>query len=203
MAVACVSFPALAGWPWFSGYVNPGNNYRIYAWTDWDAPLWNGGIFPDTDCLGVSSPGYRVDGHVVYEADGRGNCVVIESTGSYSTNPDTAVGSIHPVSVQFGGWWQSPASAPASDLRHDWDSHFLNIVSSLVPTLIPALHIAPSGTNCLLSWSTNSPGFNLQSSTNLTAGMWTDITNSVVTLGADFTATVPKMQPAEFYRIKK
>jgi len=199
MAVAISSLTARAAWPWFSGYINPANAYRIYGWTDWDTPLWGVGIDPDTDCLGNQPPGYRVDGHVVYEADGTGNCVVIESTGSYSNNPGTSVGSINPVSVQFGGWWQSPSSAPASDTRHDWDSNFLNIVSDLVPPLT----ITPSGTNCLFSWTTNAPGFSLQSSTNLLAGSWSNVTNSTVIVGTDYSVTLSAPQMTMFFRLKR
>lgn len=199
MAVALSSLTARASWPWFSGYINPTNSYRIYAWTDWDTPLWSVGINPDSNCLGIQPPGYRVDGHVVYEADGSGNCVVIESTGSYSANPNTSVGSIHPVSVQFGGWWQSPSSAPASDTRHDWNSNFLNILSGLVPTLTITL----SGTNCLLSWPTNAQAFSLQSSTNLLAGSWSNVTNSAAIVGTAYSVTLNPTQMTTFFRLKK
>jgi len=199
MAVTLSSLAAQAESPWFKGYVNPTNSYRIYAWTDWDTPLWGVGILPDSNCLGAQPPGYRVDGHVVYEADGSGNCVVIESTGSYSTYPATSVGSIHPVSVQFGGWWQSPSSAPASDTRHDWDTTFLNILSDLVPTLT----ITPSGTNCLLSWPTNAQAFSLQSSTNLLAGSWSDVTNSAAIVDTDYSVTLSATEVKRFFRLKK
>lgn len=199
MAAAVFSLPAQAGWPWFSGYLNPANSYRIYAWTDWDTPLWGGGISPDTACMGATPPGYRVDGHVVYAADGSGNCVVIESTGSYSTSPGTAVGSVHPVSVQFGAWWQSPSSPPASDSRHDWDANFLNIVADPIPTLT----ILSAGTNCLLSWPTNAPGFTLQSSTNLLAEIWSDVTADAVIVGQANSVTVTAPSATTFFRLKK
>ena len=199
LVMASSPLTARAGWPWFSGYINPTNSYRICGWTDWDTPLWNAGIMPDSDCLGAQPPGYRVDGHVVYEADGTGMCVVIESTGSYGSNPATAVGSIHPVSVQFGGWWQSPASAPASDARHDWDGNFLNILSAPVPSLI----LTPAGTNCLFSWPTNATGFSLQCSTNLVAGSWSDVTNGVVIVGIEFTVTFDVPSGTAFFRLKK
>jgi hypothetical protein len=137
MAISLLSLTALASWPWFSGYIDPTNSYRIYAFTDWDTSLFGVGIYPDTDCLGLSPPNYRVDGHVVFEADGTGNSVVIESTGTYSTYPGFSVGSIQSVSFQFGGWWQSPSSPPASDTRDDWDSDFLNIVCDPVGVLEP------------------------------------------------------------------
>jgi hypothetical protein len=125
---------ARADHPWFKGYINPDNGYRIFAFTDWDTPLFGGGIQPDLSCLGISPPAYRVDGHVMYEADGTGNCTVIQSTGSYSTDPLFLVGSVHPVSVQFAFWHGNPSGPPASDTRHDWDQNFLNILSGRVQT---------------------------------------------------------------------
>ena len=199
LSVALSPLTARAGWPWFSGYINPTNSYRIYAWTDWDTPLYGVGIMPDSDCLGIQPPGYRVDGHVVYEADGTGNCVVIESTGSCGANAALLVGSIHPVSVQFGGWWQSPSSAPASDTRHDWSSEFLNVLSDPVPTLTITL----SGTNCWFFWPTNAQGYSLQSSTNLPAGSWSDVTNSAVIMGTDYSVTLSATPVTSFFRLIK
>jgi hypothetical protein len=45
--VTCVE-KASAGSLWFSGYVNPANDYRFYATTDWDTPLYGVGIQPDS-----------------------------------------------------------------------------------------------------------------------------------------------------------
>jgi hypothetical protein len=199
LAVVLSPLAARAGWPWFSGYINPTNSYRIYAWTDWDTPLYGAGIMPDSDCLGVQAPGYRVDGHVVYEADGTGNCVVIESTGSCAGNAALQVGSIHPVSVQFAGWWCNPSSAPASDTRHDWSSEFLNIVSDPVATL----NLTLISTNCVFSWPTNAPGFILQCSTNLLAGSWSDVTNSPAIVGTDYSVTLNATPETCFFRLKK
>jgi hypothetical protein len=197
MAIAWSSVTAQAAWPWFSGYLNPTNSYRLYAYTDWDTPLFGAGIYPDTDCLGVAPPDYRVDGHVVFEADGTGNCIVIESTGSHmGTEP---VGSIYPVSFQFANWFSNPASAPASDTRHDYSSVFLNILADPVPSLTIAL----SGTNCLCFWPTNAPGYSLESSTNLLAGSWSDVTNSAVIVGTHYSVTLSATQEKSFFRLRK
>jgi len=199
MAATLSPLAARAENPWFKGYINPANSYRIYAWTDWDTPIWGIGIVHDSTCLGAQPPDYRVDGHVVYEADGSGNCVVIESTGSYSTLSSTMVGSVHPVSVQFGGWWQSPPGPPASDTRHDWDANFLNMLSDLVPRLT----IKPSGNNWSLSWPTNAQAFSLQFSTNLTAGSWSDVTNRVAIVDADYSVALGATEANCFFRLRK
>ena len=155
MAVALSSLTVRADGPWFSGYIDQTNSYRRYTFCDWDTALYGVGIDPDSDFLGIQPPSYRVDGHVVYEADGTGNCVVIESTGSLSTTPIYLVGSVHPVSVQYEYWYSNPSSAPASDTRHDMDINFLNILSdpvsastNLVVSIWPAVEVCwPSQTN--------------------------------------------------------
>ena len=150
MALAAVALGAVCGMasaasPWFSGYIDPGNNYRYYAYTDWDTPLFGGGILPDSSVFGAAPPAYRVDGHVIFEADGTGLSMVIESTGSYATHPGLSVGSIQPVSFQFSNWFSSPGFPPVSDTRGDHDANFLNIVSGLIvpePTSVTILGAA-------------------------------------------------------------
>ncbi len=197
IAISGPPVAARAAWPWFSGYSNPANSYRLYAYTDWDTPLFGAGLEPDTDCLGVAPPGYRVDGHVVLRADGTGNCSVVESTGSHmATEP---VGAVFPVSFQFANWFSNPAAAPASDTRHDYSGVFLNILADPVPSL----SIALSGTNCLCFWPTNAPGYSLQSSTALPAAGWSDVTNSVVIAGTNYTATLAATREESFFRLWK
>lgn len=207
-AVALSSVSAHAAWPWFSGYIDSTNSYRLYAFTDWDTPLFGAGISPDTDCLGVVSPAYRVDGHVVYEALGTGNCVVIESTGSYAVS--VPLGSIHPVaSSQFSGWWQNPAGAPTSDTRHDWSSQFLNIVSDPVGVLQPtnALPISAS-----IALATSTVGISWSSDTNhnyrvmwsphiATTNIWYFLGTVVAGNGTTNTVIDSLTNSSRFYRV--
>lgn len=129
IAVIFSTLTARANWPWFSGYISANNSYRTYAYTDWDTPLFGAGIQPDSNCLGVSPPSYRVDGHVVFQADGTGYCKIVEATGSCSQ----WLGQVYPISIQFSQWFSNPSAQPASDTRHDWDPSFLNVLSDLVP----------------------------------------------------------------------
>lgn len=207
-AVALSSVSAHAAWPWFSGYINSTNSYRIYAFTDWDTPLFGVGIYPDTDCLGVESPAYRVDGHVVYEADGTGNCVAIESTGSYAVS--VPLGSIHPVaSSQFGGWWQNPASAPISDTRHDWSSQFLNVVSDPVGVLQPtnatpiSASIALATSTVVISWpsDTNRNYKVMWSAQIATTNSWCFLGTAVAGNGTTNTVIDSLTNSSRFYRV--
>lgn len=132
LAILIAPESAYAASPWFSGYLNPANNYRYYGFSDWDTLLFGGGIQPDSSLLGVSPPSHRVDGHVVLEADGTGFAKVAESTGSYAVRSDFAIGTVYPVSFQFSNWWSNPGTPPISDTRGDFNSQFINIVSGPV-----------------------------------------------------------------------
>jgi hypothetical protein len=190
--------PARAAWPWFSGYLNASNSYSIYAYTDWDSPLFGGGMDPDTDVLGIFPPAHRVDGHVVYQADGTGNCKIIEATGSCSA----WLGNVYPVSIQFSTWFGNPSSPPASDTRHDWDSNFLNILSSPVVSL-PTLTVVISGANCCFSWPTNTQGFTVQCSADLSPGSWSDVTNEPAVVSTNYVMTLSATNTTIFFRLKQ
>ncbi len=187
-----------AAWPWFSGYLNPNNSYSLYAYTDWDNPLFGGGIDPDSDVLGISPPAHRVDGHVVFQADGTGYCKIIEATGSCSQ----WLGNVYPVSKQFSEWFSNPSSPPASDTRHDWDSNFLNILSGPVVNL-PILTVVAAGAGCGFSWPTNQTGFKVQSSADLSPGSWTDVTNEPAIVSTNYVMALTATNTTIFFRLKK
>jgi PEP-CTERM motif len=133
VTVAAMCGTASAASPWFSGYLDPSNNYRYYAFSDWDTPLFGAGILPDSDLYGIAAPDHLVDGHVIFEADGTGSAKVIETTGSYSTLAGFTLGSVQPISFQFSNWFSNPGYVPVNDTRHDYSAEFLNIVSGQVP----------------------------------------------------------------------
>jgi hypothetical protein len=134
VAIGMMCGSASAASPWFSGYLDPSNSYRYFTHTDWDTPLFGVGIQPDTDVFGIAPPAYRVDGHVIFEADGTGFSTVIESTGSFATAPGFTIGSIQPLSSSFfADPLCNPGFPPVSDTRGDYNANFLNIVSGPVP----------------------------------------------------------------------
>ncbi len=133
VAIGTMCGTASAASPWFSGYLDPSNSYRYFAHTDWDSPLFGVGIQPDTDVFGIAAPAYRVDGHVIYEADGTGMSVVIESTGSFSTHASYDLGSTQSIASLFADPFFNPGFPPVSDTRGDYNANFLNIVSGQVP----------------------------------------------------------------------
>jgi hypothetical protein len=208
LAVA-FSMTAWATSPWFSGYMNSTNSYRIYAFTDWDTPLFGTGIMPDSDCLGIQPPSYRVDGHVVWEADGTGNCIVIEATGSYSLRSDTKVGSIFSVSIQHSQWFNSPSIVPTSDTRADYSSQFLNVLADpiAVNTNTPLLHASSEvylGAPAMaLSWPSNTNQIYKVAWTYQLSGtnIWYFLGNSVVGNGTTNIVYDSATNSTRFYRI--
>ncbi len=137
VAIGMMCGTASAASPWFSGYLDPSNDYRYFTHTDWDTPLFGIGIQPDTDVFGIAAPAYRVDGHVVYEADGTGFATVIEATGSFATTPAYMVGSVRSIPLIADNFWH-PSFPPVSDTRGDFNENFLNIVSGPVSVPEPA-----------------------------------------------------------------
>jgi hypothetical protein len=66
----------------------------------------------------------------------------------------------------------------------------------------PLLHIARSGNNALLSWSTNDPGFQLQASTNVGSGVfWSDVPGMPSISGTQFLVIDPLILKM-FYRLR-
>ncbi|MSU60275.1 MAG: hypothetical protein EXS35_19245 [Pedosphaera sp.] len=76
-----------------------------------------------------------------------------------------------------------------------------NLTVSVPP---PMLNLVKSTTNLILSWSTNWPGYTLQSSTNLNlAGAWVTNAPAAVVSGANYVATNGISGGQRFYRLKK
>ncbi|HEY3853780.1 MAG TPA: choice-of-anchor tandem repeat GloVer-containing protein [Verrucomicrobiae bacterium] len=74
----------------------------------------------------------------------------------------------------------------------------LNSVSAMSPKLAIVL----SGTDAVLSWTTNAAGFNLQSATNLSPQIiWTNVPTAPVMNSGQNTVTVPISGRAMFYRL--
>ena len=78
---------------YFKGFQDCGTYYKTFTFTDWDVPLYGVGIEPDSNVGPFVAPSYRVDGHATFTADGTGQCIVTESTGSVAGVGHFPVGS--------------------------------------------------------------------------------------------------------------
>jgi uncharacterized repeat protein (TIGR03803 family) len=77
-------------------------------------------------------------------------------------------------------------------------------VFSLVLPPSPQLGISISGTNVILSWPTNAPGFALQSTTNLPSpGVWNTNYPGPAVIGNQYILTNPISGPQMFYRLSQ
>ena len=66
----------------------------------------------------------------------------------------------------------------------------------------PLLHIARSGTNAVISWSTNDPAFQLQATANLgLSAFWSNVTVTPMLSSNQFIVTDP-LQTRRFYRLR-
>jgi uncharacterized repeat protein (TIGR03803 family) len=65
----------------------------------------------------------------------------------------------------------------------------------------PMLAISPTGANVLLTWSTNTVGFTLQSTTNLASPAWTPVSPAPAIVNGQNTVTNPITATQRFYRL--
>ena len=67
---------------------------------------------------------------------------------------------------------------------------------------MPKLTIALSGTNVVLTWATNAPGFTLESTTNIAAPVpWATNSSPITILNGQYTVTNFTAGTQEFYRL--
>jgi uncharacterized repeat protein (TIGR03803 family) len=74
---------------------------------------------------------------------------------------------------------------------------------SLGPANPPQLTIIPAGANVILTWPTNSTGFALQSTTNLTSTVWTINSTAPVIVNGQNIVTNPISGTMQFYRLSQ
>jgi hypothetical protein len=118
----------------------------------------------------------------------------------YATNADTgtgvtSLGTFGTVGAMVNSYF--PASPPYSD-------GFVAVEFTVQGTDLthPALQIAQSGNSVLVSWTTNSPGFGLESANSLTATNWQSITQPIIK-NSDSYLFVTNATGAQFYRLRK
>lgn len=82
----------------------------------------------------------------------------------------------------------------------DAQRSFIYGVTVEAPPVI--LNIAPWTNSVILSWNTNLIGFNLQSTTNLATGQWTQVPGFIGNIGSVFSLTNAAAPRAQFYRLQ-
>jgi hypothetical protein len=74
-------------------------------------------------------------------------------------------------------------------------------VYGLFPT--PALTVSRSGSNLILSWPTNFPGYSLQTNSSVTPGTWGALTATVIVQGTNYFVTNHVPPVSTYYRLKR
>ena len=77
----------------------------------------------------------------------------------------------------------------------------VDIQISVTPA--PPLMAQLVGSTIICSWPTNAAGFGLQSTTNLLAGSWLDVTNRSVITGTNYSVTLSADKLDSFFRLKQ
>jgi hypothetical protein len=111
---------------------------------------------------------------------------------------------------QVAGTVSGIAWLPNQDLWIRWSgvaysffgAHALAL-DDLTFTAVPELKLTSINPGSLqLSWSTNFPGFSVESAPAPASTTWDTVTNTPVTTGSDFTLQVPATEVQRFFRLK-
>jgi len=81
--------------------------------------------------------------------------------------------------------------------------NYVAVSPPLAVTAGPQLIILPAGNKVALYWPTSAAGYVLQSTTDLSAGSWTSITNGISTIGSYYAFTNAASGKAAFFRLKQ
>jgi hypothetical protein len=81
--------------------------------------------------------------------------------------------------------------------------NYVAVSPPLAVTAGPQLIIIPSGNTVALYWPISASGYILQSTTNLSAGSWSSITNGIGTNGSYYASTNAASGKAAFFRLKQ
>jgi uncharacterized repeat protein (TIGR03803 family) len=76
-------------------------------------------------------------------------------------------------------------------------------VFALALPVPPSLTISLENTNALISWPTAAAGFQLQSTTDLLLGSWSDITDQFEVVDTNFVFTTSTTDPQTFFRLQR
>ena len=105
----------------------------------------------------------------------------------------TSAGGAYSLSATIG----QPDAGTMSGGSYSLSGGFWSIEAVALPGM-PKLFIMRSGTNTIISWTPNPPGFVLQGSSNLSAVSWADALSRSTN-----PAAIPAPAAARFYRLRK
>jgi hypothetical protein len=119
---------------------------------------------------------------------------VSDPNSPYFTYSGTLVGTSLPINFVNYRLWNT-ASSGITDTADNFEISSMTIAGTF-------LNAQASGTNMVLSWSTNVPGFVLSASPNLNPGAWTTNLPAPVVVGNQNFVTNPISGPQQFFRLQ-
>jgi hypothetical protein len=80
---------------------------------------------------------------------------------------------------------------------------YVAVSPPLAVNAAPRLGITLTGNKVVISWPTSAAGYNLETTTNLSAGNWGGISNGIITVGANYAFTNSSSGKTAFFRLKQ
>jgi hypothetical protein len=153
-------------------------------------PTLQASLFSDPDCT--------ADTHAAsqWQVLSSGGGVIVADSGTDVVNKAAWTVPANRLSYGSNYEWR----VRYQDSRNGWSA---NSATTTFTTRGPVLSSARQGTNVLLQWPSNAPGFTLQWITNVTSTNWSNATPSPTLVNAQFTVTNSATNNARFYRLKK
>jgi hypothetical protein len=156
-------------------------------------------------CVGLTQNGVTTFGLPVLLAAGSVN--YHDNNERYGGASESRWGDYSAVSVdpsnpaRFWTIQMLPRYDSASGYGDLWQLQITELITSLPP---PPLTIVQSGTNATVSWPFYATGYQLQSTTNLTAGSgWLPVLQTPYTNGDALSLDIPMSGPREFFRLEQ
>jgi hypothetical protein len=153
-------------------------------------PTLQASPFIDSDCIGDTHTASQ------WQVLNSSGTIVIVSSGTNTVNLTSWT--VPPNRLSYGSNYQWRVRY--RDNRNGWSS---NSIMTGFATAGPYLSLAKQGTNMVLRWPTNTPGFGLQWRTNLTLGNWSNATPLAVVVAGQYTVTNRITGERRFYRLKR
>ena len=153
-------------------------------------PTLQANAFSDSDCLG--------DTHLAsqWQVLSAGGSVIVADSGTNSVSLTRWV--VPANKLYYGSNYQWRVRY--RDSRNGWSTYS---TQTRFTNGGPILVSSKQGSNIVLNWPTNAPGFTLQWSTDLASPIWSNTTPAPVIVSGQYAVTNGTTNNSRFYRLKK
>jgi hypothetical protein len=143
-----------------------------------------------------ASPSTNIAGYKIYYGTNSGSYTQVVSAGPATQR---AIAGLTPGTSYFF----AATACDDTGLESDYSNEIPFTAPAARPDVsLPELSLLRTGTNSILQWPTNYPGYTLQSSSS-PAGGWTDLASSPSVSGSAYTYTHTASAAQQYYRLKQ